>query len=82
MFLQKIIRKFVIFFLREYFNKSILSSLTICSTPAFERRVLYNQLLFLRKNISKLLIINTNKGLLTYEDCLRKKVGGILLFIL
>lgn len=70
----------VLIYLRYYYNKSILKRLKIISSPSRKIHISY-------KNITRIscknrvFIFTTTKGLLTLDECKKKKVGGILLFV-
>jgi small subunit ribosomal protein S8 len=67
--------------LRAIYNKPLLKSLKIISTPV---KITYLTL----KNLAKLpstksiLVLSTSKGFLTGLECKKRKIGGVLLFII
>ena len=67
--------------LRAIYNKPLLKSLKIISTPV---KITYLTL----KNLAKLpstksiLVLSTSKGFLTGLECKKQKIGGVLLFII
>ena len=66
--------------LRFFYNKCLLSTLKVLSTPA---QIRYFTLKDICKISSKKLVLflSTNKGILTSLTCKKEKVGGTLLFI-
>nr|YP_010047258.1 ribosomal protein S8 [Eucampia zodiacus]QPJ79924.1 ribosomal protein S8 [Eucampia zodiacus] len=67
-------KKFKIF-LKYKNNKPVITALKSFSTPG-NRIYLNTKQLWKISSIEGLLIISTNKGLLTLSECKKKKVGG------
>ena len=65
--------------LRYFFNKPVLRSLKIISTPS-KSRFLNLKTLTKLPNKKLVLFLSTTKGILTLEQCKEQKLGGKALF--
>jgi small subunit ribosomal protein S8 len=65
--------------LRFFYNKALLNSIKILSTPSLTRYFTLKDVcrLSTRKSI---VFVSTDKGIFTHLTCKKEKVGGILLF--
>jgi ribosomal protein S8 len=65
--------------IRFFFNKPIINKLNFFSKPSFKTFIKAKQLkkLTFKKTA---LILSTSKGLMTNVNCIKKKIGGVLLF--
>jgi small subunit ribosomal protein S8 len=73
------LKKAIKIILRFYFNQPVINKVSIISKFSNKTFIKYKQLLKLSPK-SSILIISTSKGILTHSDCIKKKIGGILLF--
>ena len=76
----KNLNKKILVYLRYYYNKILLDSLTIISKPSLNKYLKLKNLykLNFKKN---LFILSTSQGLKTLLDCKINRLGGKLLFI-
>ena len=71
----KVEKHFFKIFLKYKNNKPVISSIKSISKPG--NRLYYNcKQIWKINSIKGLLIISTNKGLLTLNECKKKKIGG------
>ena len=65
--------------LRKYQNKVLAESIKILSLPSRIKTFTYTELsrIFLK---NKVFVLSTSKGLLTFNECLKYKIGGIAIF--
>lgn len=65
--------------LRTFEDKSILENLKLLSIPS--RRRIISHLQLSQMNLkNKLLILSTSRGILSHTECLKTRVGGVILF--
>jgi ribosomal protein S8 len=67
-------------FLRKVFAKTLTQNINLISTPSYKISFDYKKISLMRKNTHSILFFSTDKGLLTFTECKKHKVGGILLF--
>ena len=70
-----------------YFNITLylkfecpLKNLKIISTPSKKKFLNFKNITKLQISLSTTIIFSTNKGIFAHSDCLKNKVGGIVLF--
>ncbi len=67
-------------YLRYSYNKPALTKLKFFSTPSKQKYLNYYNLIRLtyKKDI---IFLSTNQGILTLDECKKKQIGGMLLFL-
>lgn len=65
--------------LRNFEDKSILESLKLLSLPSRRKIISYLQLSQMNLK-NKLLILSTSQGILSHTECLKIRLGGVVLF--
>lgn len=69
----------IIVFLKYVFNTGLLNSLKIVSKPSIPLYLSFKKIsCFSKKN--RILILSTNEGFLTSDECKQKKIGGKVFF--
>ena len=66
--------------LRYFYNKPTFKNLKIVSSPSYTKYMGLKDLSKL-SNKKRVLVLSTNKGLLTGLECKKQQVGGTLLFV-
>lgn len=69
----------LIIFLKYGSGRGLLDRLDIVSTLSRERKVSHRDIYFLNQS-NKVFVVSTSRGILSLEDCIKHRVGGIVLF--
>jgi|TARA_B100000424_G_C22708762_1_gene385998 small subunit ribosomal protein S8 len=70
-----------IVYLRFFQNKSVIDRLKFLSVPSRHRFMSYSELCLI-SNKKTFILLSTNKGLRTINECKKQKIGGKLLFLI
>lgn len=65
--------------LRQFQNKTMTENLKLVSSPSKVKVLSYSQLLKMDLK-NKLLILSTSKGILSHNECLKQRLGGVAIF--
>ena len=75
--------KLITFSIFFYKNSPFFKSVRLISSPARKYSITYKALKIASQSLGmSILVISTNKGLLTHHDALRARVGGFILAII
>ena len=78
--IEKKKKKFqIIIFLKYSFNIGILNTLKIVSKPSISLFLNYEKICRISEK-NRILILSTNAGFLTSEECKKRKIGGKVFF--
>lgn len=77
------VRQFITFSIFFYKNTPFFKSLRLVSSPARRHTITYKGLSILKQSIgTSVIILSTTKGIITHEEALNFKIGGLILAIL
>lgn len=81
--IKKFKRSFLTFSIFFYKNSPFFKSIRTVSSPARKHTITYNALKIINQSIgSSILLLSTTQGLLTHNDAMERKIGGLILAVM